>query len=288
MSDTASSAAYRQRKQSVAQATGGTWRDAGGREADGTHAAKTNIVLVWVAYAITIACNAAFEVFALGGTTSAEVSGEVFAWFTPAGYVFAIWSVIYIGLAAWLVSYSGEASHDEPMGSMRIGRTAVLFTVSCALNIAWLALWHFELFVPSIIVIAALLATIGLLYRRVHVESTRLIDRVPISLYFAWLCVATVADIAHVATRFTGAETSILQPVSTLVLAVAFFALAVYMKRAFNDYAFGVVIVWAVVGIGVHLMTVNLAISVITIMLSGLGALAVFFPWEKYRLQPRR
>ena len=182
MSDTASSAAYRQRKQSVAQATGGTWRDAGGHEADGTHAAKTNIALVWVAYAIMIACNAAFEVFSLGGTTSAEVSGEVFAWFTPAGYVFAIWSVIYIGLAAWLVSYSGEASHDEPMGAMRIGRTAVLFTVSCALNIAWLALWHFELFVPSIIVIAALLATIGLLYRRVHVESTRLIDRADLAV----------------------------------------------------------------------------------------------------------
>ena len=171
---------------------------------------------------------------------------------------------------------------------MQIGKTASLFTVSCALNIAWLALWHFEAFVPSIIVIAALLAVVGMLYVRVNTQSSRLVDRVPVSLYFAWLGVATIADIAHVITRFTGAEQSILQPASTLVLAIAFFALAVYMKRTYGDYAFGAVIVWAVVGIGVHLMNANIAIAVLTIMLAGFGALAVYFPWEKYRLQPRK
>lgn len=288
MGDSTSNAAYRQRKQSVAQATGGTWRDASRYGVNKARATRTSIALVWAAYVVTIACNAAFEVFALGGTTSAEVSGEVFAWFTPAGYVFSIWSVIYIGLAVWLVAYSGEASHDEPLGSLQVGRTAVLFTVSCALNIAWLALWHFEVLVPSIIVIAALLAVVGMLYVRVNAESNRPVDKVPVSLYFAWLGVATVADIAHVVTRFTGAEQSILQPVSTLVFAVAFFALAVYMKRTYDDYAFGAVIVWAVVGIGVHLMGVNVAIAVLTIVLAGFGALAVYFPWEKYRLQPRK
>lgn len=288
MGDSTSNAAYRQRKQSVAQATGGTWRDASRYGVNKARATRTSIALVWAAYAVTIACNAAFEVFALGGTTSAEVSGEVFAWFTPAGYVFSIWSVIYIGLAVWLVAYSGEASHDEPLGSLQVGRTAVLFTVSCALNIAWLALWHFEVLVPSIIVIAALLAVVGMLYVRVNAESNRPVDKVPVSLYFAWLGVATVADVAHVVTRFTGAEQSILQPVSTLVFAVAFFALAVYMKRTYDDYAFGAVIVWAVVGIGVHLMGVNVAIAVLTIVLAGFGALAVYFPWEKYRLQPRK
>ena len=288
MGDSASSAAYHQRRQSVAQATGGTWRDAGCYGINRARTTRTSIALVWAAYVVTIACNAAFEVFALGGTTSAEVSGEVFAWFTPAGYVFSIWSVIYLALAVWLVAYSGDASHDEPLGSLQIGKTASLFTVSCALNIAWLALWHFEAFVPSIIVIAALLAVVGMLYVRVNTQSSRLVDRVPISLYFAWLGVATVADIAHVITRFTGAEQSILQPASTLVLAIAFFALAVYMKRTYDDYAFGAVIVWAVVGIGVHLMNANIAIAVLTIMLAGFGALAVYFPWEKYRLQPRK
>lgn len=287
MGATANDTAYQQRKQSVAQASGGAWQDTNRSGTRKNTMTRTNIVVVWVAYAITIACNAAFEIFALGGTTSAEVSGEVFAWFTPAGYVFSIWSVIYIGLAVWLVAYSGEASHDESYGAIPLGRTALLFTATCVFNIAWLALWHFEIFVPSLIVIAALLVVLGMLYVRVHETSTRWIDRVPISLYFAWLCVATVANIAHVATRFTGAEFSIVQPISTIVLAVAFFALAFYMKRTFGDYAFGAVIIWAVVGIGVHLMSVNIAIAVLTIMLSGLGALAVYFPWDKYRLSAR-
>lgn len=287
MSELTRTTAYRQRKQSVAQATGGTWRGVHPRKASSAQATRVSIVLVWAAYVVMIACNAIFEIFALGGTTSAEVSNEVFTWFTPAGYVFSIWSVIYIGLAVWLVAYSGEAGHDEPLGSLGVGKTAALFVASCALNITWLALWHFEIFVPSVIVIAALLVVLGALYLRVQAESTRLVDKVPVSLYFAWLSVATVADIAHVITRFTGAEMSIAQPISTVALAIAFFALAVYMKRRFNDYAFGAVIVWAVVGIGVHLMGVNVVVAIGTIVIAGFGSLAVYFPWEKYRLSPR-
>ena len=289
MSEMTGNAAYRHRKQSVAQATGAAWRKADRSGTQGKAATRMNIAVVWIAYAIMVACNAGFEIFALGGTTSAEVSNAVFAWFTPAGYVFSIWSVIYIGLAVWLVAYSGNASQDESYGAIPLGRTALLFAISCALNITWLALWHFEVFVPSIIVIAGLLVSLAMLYARVHMLSDRLVDRVPISLYLAWLSVATVANVAHVVTRFTGAEMSILQPISTIVLAVAFFALAVYMKRTFNDYAFGAVIVWAVVGIGVHLMSANLAIAVLTITLAGLGALVVYFPWDRYRMPaPRR
>lgn len=58
-------------------------------------------VVLAVSYVAMVAFNALGEIFKLGGVTSADVSNEVFAWFAPAGYVFMIWSVIYVGLAVW-------------------------------------------------------------------------------------------------------------------------------------------------------------------------------------------
>jgi len=57
---------------------------------NGPPQSKAVIACCWVALVATIACNALFESMKLGGVTSAEVSNEVFAWFAPAGYVFAI------------------------------------------------------------------------------------------------------------------------------------------------------------------------------------------------------
>lgn len=275
------------RRQAAVQASGGTRRDANRAGMREGNAKRTNAVAVWAAYAAMVACNVLFEVFALGGTTAAEVSNEVLAWFTPAGYVFSIWSLIYIGLAVWLVAYTAEAAHDKPRSAIPLGQTALLFVVSCALNIVWLAFWHARMIIPSVVVIVVLLAVVGMLYARMYATSDRIIDRIPVSLYFAWLCVATLANIAHAATRFTGSEASAVQPVSVFVLAIVLFALAAYLKRARGDYVFCAVVIWAVVGIGVQLMGVNVLVAVLVIMIAGFGALAVYFPWEKYRLQPR-
>lgn len=278
---------YRRQRQTIAQASGGTRRDANRAGMRGGAARRTNAVVTWVAYAVMVACNALFEAFALGGTTAAEVSNEVLAWFTPAGYVFSIWSVVYMGLAVWLVAYTAEAAHDESHGAVPLGQTALLFTAACVLDVAWLALWHVRMIIPSVVVIVALLAVVGMLYARMYATSDRVIDRVPVSLYFAWLCVAALANIAHAVTRFTGSELSAVQPVSVFVLAIVLFALAAYLKRVLGDYVFCAVVVWAVVGIGVQLMGVNVLVAVLVIMIAGFGALAVYFPWEKYRLQPR-
>lgn len=278
---------YRRRQQAAVRASGGTRRDARRAGAQRGDTRRANVIVVWAAYAAMVGCNVLFEMFALGGTTAAGVSGEVLAWFTPAGYVFSIWSVIYIGLAIWLVAYTAEAAHDEPRSAVPLGQTALLFAVSCALNIAWLAFWHVRMVDLSVIVIVVLLAAVGVLYARMYETSDRVIDRVPVSLYFSWLCVAALANVAHAVTRFTGSEAAAVQSVSVFVFAIMLFVLAAYLKRSLGDYVFCAVVVWAVVGVGVQLMGVNVLVAVLVIMLAGFGALAVYFPWEKYRLQPR-
>ena len=97
-------------------------------------------VTLWIVYALTLLGNVIIEAGQVGGNTSATVAYGVFTWFTPAGYVFSIWSLIYVALIGWLVSYTREA----PTRPKRFSFTSVLFIASCVLNVLWLALWHFE------------------------------------------------------------------------------------------------------------------------------------------------
>ena len=123
-------------------------------------------VTMWAAYVVTVLCNLLFEATRLGGTTSGEVANLMYVWFMPAGYVFSIWGLIYVALIVWLVQYT----RDAPNRVRRFGFVALLFVVSCALNVAWLALFHFLQVYVGLFVIAALWAC--LLYTSRCVSET--------------------------------------------------------------------------------------------------------------------
>jgi len=55
------------------------------------------------AFAITLVINGLAGTTLIGGRTTAEVSDMYPTLITPAGYVFAIWGIIYLLLGAWLV-----------------------------------------------------------------------------------------------------------------------------------------------------------------------------------------
>ena len=154
-------------------------------------------VTMWIVYALTLIGNAVIEGGRVGGTTSADIAYGVFTWFTPAGYVFAIWSLIYVAMVVWLVAYTRTA----PVRADRFTMTSILFIASCALNVLWLALWHFELVAVSFIVILAEWLVLAALYLNVRRTMKTASGRVPVSIYTAWVTVATLANMAILVTR---------------------------------------------------------------------------------------
>lgn len=233
-----------------------------------------------VSYIVLIAANALGEILRFGGTTSASVSNEVFAWFAPAGYVFMIWSLIYIGLIVWLVRLAMAGGSTRADGGPAVRRESLVFVLSCVLNIVWLALWHLRVFAAGIVVIVLLLASVAALYMMTYKRSESWLDRAPISLYASWLAVATVANIAHVATRATDGGNAVVSAVSTIVLLVLFAGAAYLVRRTFGDYVFGIVVAWAGIGVGVHVIEVAPVIGVVAILISTIGVAAVLVPWE--------
>ncbi len=195
----------------------------------------------------------------IGGQPTGDVSDRFPTLFTPAGYVFSIWGVIYIGLIAFAI-YQARSTPEADRVVQRIGPW---FAINAILNAAWLFFWGYELFWISVAVMLGILGTLIVIYERLGIGRTettlgeRWLVRVPFSIYLGWISVATIANVsvALVASGFYGyLPGNILGPQYWFVLMVTI-ATVLGLLSAFwrRDAAFALVFVWAFAGIAVNL-----------------------------------
>lgn len=245
-----------------------------GQHATSNRATWVGIVACWVALVATIVCNGLFEFFRLGGVTSAEVSNQVFAWFTPAGYVFSIWGVIYAALLVWMIAETRRAVHGAALNV----RQTNLFVISCLLNIGWLVAFHYQQVAIALLVLMTLWLTMALLYVEFRDDATRtMLNLAPFSLYHAWTTVAVIANATNLATRMIPSSL-LANQISTVALTAAVLVVAGLAVRNSRDYVFPLVILWATIGVGVRLMGVDMMVSTTVLVLSGIGVVAVYLP----------
>lgn len=122
------------------------------------------------------------------------------------------------------------------------------------LNVVWIFLWHFELLVLSMMVVFLLPATLIAIYLRLEIGRTRVPLRekmayhVPFSVYLGWVAIASMANVA-VTLRSIGWDGFGLSPEAwalvAIVLALVVASLVLISRR---DAAFGLVIIWALLG----------------------------------------
>lgn len=231
-------------------------------------------VTMWIVYALTLIGNAVIEGGRVGGTTSADIAYDVFTWFTPAGYVFAIWSLIYVAMVVWLVAYTRTA----PVRADRFTMTSILFIASCALNVLWLALWHFELVAVSFIVILAEWLVLAALYLNVRRTMKTASGRVPVSIYTAWVTVATLANMAILVTRALDGGIPFFNGLFTILLTAGVLAFGYVMRKAYDDMAFQLVFLWALIGVGVNVSGASAFTAAVVFLLCVVGAILTFAP----------
>jgi hypothetical protein len=215
----------------------------------------------------------------IGGKFTAEISDANPTLITPAGYVFAIWGVIYVLLGAFVIY---QALPQGRMGSFQ-QRIGWLFVLSSVLNILWLFAWQYEYLVVSIPLMLLLLGSLILIYIRLDIGrrkvgwGERLAVHLPFSIYLGWITIATIANISAYLVSI-GWDGFGISPetwaVLIIIIATVIASLVAITRR---DIAYELVIVWAFVGIAVNqggtptVMIVTLAgaaASVIVLVLS--------------------
>ena len=205
-----------------------------------------------------IVVNALASALPLNGQTTGEISDRFAVYFVPAGYVFSIWGLIYLALIGYSVFQALPSQRKNP----RLRRTGWLYVLSCAANIAWIFLWHYEYFAFSLIAMGALLLLLIAIYLqlgtgRTHVPAAETwLVRVPFSIYLGWITVATVANVTSVL-EYAGWNGWGLTPVAwAVIMMVVAAVVAGLVSLTRGDIAYVAVILWAFAGIAVKHNTV--------------------------------
>lgn len=215
-------------------------------------------LLVPITTVATIAVNALANALPINGLETGAISDSFPVLITPAGYVFAIWGVIYLGLIGYAVWQTLPAQANDP----RVRALVAPVTIGNVANLVWILLWHYLLIPASLLAMLVLLGTLIAIYLRLRAgraarratvrpltAAERIWARGTFSVYLGWITVATVAN-ATVVLYDAGWDGGLLgaQGWGVIVLLVAT-AIGVRMLLRYRDLPYAAVLVWAFVGI---------------------------------------
>jgi len=206
-----------------------------------------------LAVVATIAVNGLANALPLNGLTTGEISDRFHVYFVPAGYVFAIWGLIYLGLILFAIYQALPAQRDN----LRLSRIDYLFPLSCLANIVWLFLWHYEQFPLTLVAMFSLLGLLIAIYLRLGIgraavsPGERWLVQVPFSVYLGWVTVATIANVTDVLDYLGWNGWGIRPEVWAVIMLVVGGGITFLVSLTRSDMAFLLVILWAYAGIAI-------------------------------------
>lgn len=198
-----------------------------------------------------VTINALANIVPFNGQTTGEISDRYPVLFTPAGYVFSIWGLIYLLLGAYVIFQALPAQRDNP----RLKAVGWMFVLSSLANSAWIVAWHENLLGFALLEIVILLATLIIIYRRLGYgivsvpAGERWLAQLPFSVYLGWVTVATIANTTILLYDLGWNGFGISPEIWTVIVFIVVMVLAGQITRVRRDAALLLVFVWALVGI---------------------------------------
>ena len=207
----------------------------------------TRQISVVVATLAMIVVNILANALPLNGLNTGEISDRFDVYFVPAGYVFSIWGLIYLGLVAYAVYQVLPGQRQNP----RLQKTGWLFVLSSVGNIAWIFLWHYEVFTVTIFAMLLLLICLILIYLRLEIGRSEVSSgekwfvRVPFSIYLGWITVATIANMTSLLDYLNWGGWGISDQLWAVIMLFVGVVVATVMFISRKDIAYMLVIIWA-------------------------------------------
>lgn len=211
-------------------------------------------ILVTLTFIFMVGMNMAAVSLPLNGITTQAVSDKYANLFAPAGLTFSVWSVIYL-LLTFFVVYQWNPSEKSVLGAdkKRSTKIRLLFIISSLLNGIWLVTWQYFQLTLSVIIMLGLLVTLILINNSLQKEPLSLKEafflRLPFSVYFGWITVATIANI----TALLVSKKIALFQNNQVFWTILILAIGVIISGGTiiknKDLAYGLTVIWAYLGI---------------------------------------
>jgi translocator protein len=214
---------------------------------------ETFKILNIAAVVVTIAINLLANLLPFNNQTTGAIAERFSTYFLPAGYVFSIWGLIYIGLILFAIFQARQDEQENP----RLRKADIPFLLSCVGNVGWLFLWHYNFYVLSMLPILLLLGSLIAVYiafeigLRPVLRAEQWMAHAPFSLYLGWASVAVISN-ASAVLDYLGWNGGLSESTWAIIMLAVATLLGLVMAVFRRDAIFNLVLVWAFIGIAIR------------------------------------
>ncbi|WP_324825951.1 tryptophan-rich sensory protein [Sinanaerobacter sp. ZZT-01] len=208
-------------------------------------------VSVLLTFILMIAVNILANAIPINGVTTAEVADFYANLFTPAPITFAIWGLIYLllfGYTIYQFIYKGRNITAQLMN--RIG---IYFLISSLSNAAWILCWHyFKIPFSMICMLLILICLIKIASENAKMQFSLkewFFIRLPFSIYFGWITVATIANVATLLVYLKWDGFGISEVIWTVIAVSLGAIIGILTMLLYRDMAYGFAVIWGFIGI---------------------------------------
>jgi len=204
--------------------------------------------LVPLATVGTILFNWLAAIGRVNGVSPADISDKYPTPITPAGYAFSIWSLIYVGMIAFSIYQM------LPANAARFRSIRSLYILTCALNCAWIYMWHSDQIAICFVLIfllAACLFLINVKLRETNGMAEYWFAKAPLGIYFGWVTAATLVNFAVLLVHWNVSISATAWTWIGIGLIVFAAVLGVIVRIRLVNYLYPLAIAWALTAIGV-------------------------------------
>ena len=205
----------------------------------------------------------------LNNQTMGEVSNKYPALFTPAGFTFSIWGLIYLALTTFcfyhlMKAYKAEASHEANQDLSRLGYLFILNNLATG---AWTIVWVHEMLVLSVVLMLIQLLCLIIIqiqlqiYNPARSAAARWFTQFPLSIYFGWICIATVANSSAALVGLGWNGFGLPANFWTIFMIMVATAILLFLVLKQHNPFVGFIGIWAFYGINIKHQQLNLPAS---------------------------
>jgi len=215
---------------------------------------KRLAILNFISVILIIAVSYISQTGIINGNTMGSLSAEYYNLFTPAGYAFAIWGIIFL----WLLGFSGyqlfqafSAKNDLKF----LRNSGYWFLIANLANAGWVIAWLNEFTGLSVLLMFLIMFSLIKVILNTNMERWDAPLKIiafswwPICLYSGWIAVASIANVSAYLSKIGWTAPFFGEEIWTvIIIAVAVFInIAIIWRRNMREFA--AVGVWALIAI---------------------------------------
>ncbi len=236
-----------------------------------------------IALMITIIVNYFSNTGLLNGNTMKIVSDKYSNLFTPAGYAFSIWGLIYLALIGF-VFYTGRSLFTKKESDPFVAKIGWWFVISCLANCLWVVAWLYEYTGASVVIMVimflSLLKIVGNTRMELDVQPIKIYLFIfwPFALYSGWIAVALIANVAAWLTKVHWSGWGISEVTWTMVMISIAGLINIFMIRTRNLREYALVGIWGIIAIAASNVNTSIiytcyAVAIILFIYIGISAM---------------